>query len=294
MTIYKGDLYFATMDFPFYIDRYTIRKGEVVPSHTHDFVELVYVASGSAKHIMDGREYRLGAGDVFVLEPSVYHSYEGAYAEEAVVYNVLFDISLLRNEIASLQQLPAFVDFFFLAPFLRQNAAFVAYTPLKEPQRALLEQNLNALHREFRDRLDGYPLIVKTRLLECLVLLSRFHRERRQPAVPRESADDYIDTIAKFVERHYSQPISLEEISRSGGMSVSSFTAKFRAAHGQSLIEYKQSIQIREACRLLETTDRKVLDIAHDTGFNDISFFNKMFRKRTGMSPREYRRRSPG
>ena len=294
MTVFRGNAYFSTTDFPFFIDRYTIRKAEVVPPHTHDFVELVYVAKGTAKHVMGGRDYRLAAGDVFVLEPNVYHSYEGSDAEETVVYNVLFDMGLLRNEIAMLQQLPSFVDFFYLAPFLRQNEAFVPYTALKERERIHLEFNLNTLLTEYREKADGYSLIIKTRLIECLVLLSRYRQEYgRAEGTPRND-DAYIDTITKFVERHYNQPLSLEQVSRIGGMSVSSFTAKFRAAHGRSFVEYKQAAQIREACRLLAATDRKVLDVAHETGFNDISFFNKVFRKHTGLSPRAYRQRERG
>jgi len=50
MTIYEGQQFFADADFPFYIDRYTIKRGELIPPHAHNFVEFVYVVSGSGLH----------------------------------------------------------------------------------------------------------------------------------------------------------------------------------------------------------------------------------------------------
>lgn len=296
MTTYQGRNFFRDARFPFFIERYTIRKREVIPAHTHDFMELVYVAGGSGSHEMAGRRYELSTGDVFILEPNVYHSYAGSEEEDAIVYNVLFDLDFLKQEFEVLQQMPAFVDFFYLAPFLRRNAAFVGYHPLLEHQRHVLEANLQTILREFLEKEDAYQLLIKTRLIECLVLLSRFHRDNQRDVLPAAGSADmseetYMNAIARFVELHYNQPITLEQLSRISSMSVSSFTAKFKKLHGQSLISYKQSVQIRHACELLDRTSRKVLDIAHETGFNDISFFNKVFRKHTGLSPRSYRQR---
>ncbi|MFC4809406.1 AraC family transcriptional regulator [Paenibacillus sp. GCM10023250] len=290
MTMFKGDEFFKLDDFPFYIDRYTIGKNETIPSHTHDFIELVFVVEGSAVHEMSGHAYRLAAGDVFVIEPNVYHSYVCAADRETVVYNVLFDAAFLRREMEVLQQMPSFINFFYLVPFLRKNHAFVPYHPLQPAQKVHIQSHLQAVFEEFAQRRDGYQLVIKTRFIECLVWLSRYHQENREAGLrPSVSDRDWMDSIVHYVDRHYYQPLTLQQLSRLSGMSVSSFTAKFKEAAGMSLLDYKHTVQIRHASTLLRTTDKKVLDIAHETGFGDISFFNRVFRKHTGCSPREYR-----
>ncbi|MBW7455359.1 helix-turn-helix domain-containing protein [Paenibacillus sepulcri] len=290
MTTYTGSNYFKDSRFPFYIDRAVIRRNEPIPSHTHDFVELVFVVEGSAFHEMSGHQYRLATGDVFILEPNVYHSYLGSADEDTLVYNVLFDTAFLQKELEALQEIPAFIDFFYLMPFLRKSQSFIPYHPLQAAQKLQFQGHLQTIYEEYEQERDGSQLIIKTRWIECLVWLSRYHQENRSTERHTLSDRERILSIRNFVELNYRQPLTLIQLSRICGMSVSSFTAKFKEATGQSLMDYKHEVQIRHASALLLDTDTKVLDIALETGFNDVSFFNKMFRKHTGVTPREYRR----
>ena len=289
--VLRKEEFFRDDRFPFHITRYRIGRGEVIPSHTHDFVELVFVVEGDASHVMAGHTYRLRPGDVFVLEPSAYHSYIGSEHAETEVINVLFEPRFLKDELEVLMRLPSFVNFFYFLPFMRRNASFAPYQPLEGEAMERIRDHLTTIEEEYNGQREGYQLIVKTRWIECLVWLSRYLRVE-EPSSPGAAEDeDWIRTARLFVEEHYAQPLSLAQISKLCGMSVSTFTAKFKEATGQSFLEYKQSVQIRHACALLADTGRKVLDIALETGFNDISFFNKVFRKHTGVSPSEYRRR---
>lgn len=293
--IMAGSDLFRDSGFPFHIDKYAIAPNYHIPPHTHDFIELVYVVSGSAEHDMPGHRYPLRPGDVFVLEPNVYHSYTGSPHEETVVYNVLFDPALLRAELDALLQMTTFAHFFYFTPFMRTNASFVPYHPLAPDEAKQIEQQLDGMHNEYNRQLEGYQLVVKTRFIECLVWLSRFLTNKRPDERRRERGHttdlERMDAIRHFIEAHYKQNLTLAGVSHIAGMSVSSFTAKFREATGTSLLEYKQRVQIRRACELLADTDRKILDVALEVGFNDISFFNRIFRKHRGMTPREYRKR---
>ncbi|GGD51655.1 AraC family transcriptional regulator [Paenibacillus nasutitermitis] len=290
MTVYTGNDYFRDSRFPFYIDRAVISRNQPIPSHTHDFVELVFVVEGSAFHEMAGHQYRLATGDVFILEPHVYHSYLGSADEDTVVYNVLFDTAFLQKELEALQEIPAFIDFFYLMPFLRKSQSFIPYHPLQAAQKLQFQSHLQTIYDEYEQGRDGSQLIIKTRWIECLVWLSRYHQENRSAQRHVLSDRERILSIRNFVELNYKQPLTLIQLSRICGMSVSSFTAKFKENTGKSLMDYKHEVQIRHASALLLDTDTKILDVALETGFNDISFFNKTFRKHTGMTPREYRR----
>jgi transcriptional regulator GlxA family with amidase domain len=65
---------------------------------------------------------------------------------------------------------------------------------------------------------------------------------------------------------------------------------RFKAATGLSLLDYVQNLRIEEAKRLLETGDRAVDEISYDVGYDDASFFRRLFRRRTGVAPAQYRR----
>lgn len=290
MTIYEGSQFFYDPEFPFYIDRYTIKRGENIKPHAHEFVEFVYVVSGGAVHEWAGKSHALASGDVFAIEPNTYHSYIGSADKETVVYNILFERKLLQNEMEALLHFPAFIDFFYLAPFLRNNATFVPYTPLNDYQRIQIDGHLRTMLEEYKERRDGYQLIIKNRWIECMVLLSRYHAENRGPEPKDLTKDDWIASIRNFVELNCDRELSLSQLAGTCGMSVSSFTAKFKQATGLSLVDYKHAAQITRACRLLAEDDTKIAGIAYDVGFNDISFFNRVFRKHMGMTPKAYRK----
>ncbi len=289
MNVLRSEAFFAEASFPFFIQKYTIRRGEVVPTHTHDFLEFVYVAQGGATHDIANRRYALSTGDVFALEPETYHSYIGSDTADTVVYNVLFKKEFLQREFDDLLRMPAIVTSFYLAPFLRRNASFVPHVSLLPAQRAAIETHLAKTCEEFENRPTGYRLIIKSRWVECLVLLNRYYEENEDRYRPSADKDEWIRSIVHFVEEHYRQPLTLSQLSATCGMSVSSFTAKFKRATGMSLMDYKQSLQIRHACDMLRTTDVKIVYVAYSAGFQDVSFFNRIFRKHTGMSPRRYR-----
>ena len=65
---------------------------------------------------------------------------------------------------------------------------------------------------------------------------------------------------------------------------------RFKAATGLSLTDYVQNLRVEEAKRLLENGERAVDEISHDVGYEDASFFRRLFRRRTGVAPAQYRR----
>jgi YesN/AraC family two-component response regulator len=103
-----------------------------------------------------------------------------------------------------------------------------------------------------------------------------------------------LHNILEFINRHYAQPLTLAQISQVCGMSPSTFSMKFKQYIGQTFIEYRNDIRVRMAQEALLKTTHKITTISQDVGFDDLSFFNKLFKKITGVSPGEYRKRHYG
>jgi len=84
-------------------------------------------------------------------------------------------------------------------------------------------------------------------------------------------------------------PLRLEDFAREAGMSVSHFSALFRAQTGQSPVAYFVHLRMRLACRLLDLSDKPIETIALETGYRDPYHFSRVFKNSMGIAPGRYR-----
>lgn len=289
LTIFSAKDFLPSEAFPFTIQTYTIQPEEVIPLHTHDFIELVFVASGNATHVIADESYLLKGGDVFVIEPSVYHSYCGSENHATTVYNVLFNLDFIRKDLQSLMDMSSFIHLFYLAPFLRRTSGFVPYLALTPEESARLDNYLKLLLTEVEQQDSGYELASKTLLINTLVFLSRCYEKHHQETQASTRVRSDMETIMAFIRENHDSPLSVRHISKSFGIGVTTLLTKFKQHTGMTVLEYKHQIQIQEACQQLINTDDKILSIAQSVGFDDLSFFYRVFRRVTGMTPKQYR-----
>lgn len=93
-----------------------------------------------------------------------------------------------------------------------------------------------------------------------------------------------------YIERHFTDRISIPKLARTVGLSETAFRRQFRDNTGCSPVAYITTLRINLARKLLETTEKRIVEIAAETGFNDHAHFIHAFRKQRKMSPGEYRR----
>ncbi|MCX8157924.1 MAG: helix-turn-helix domain-containing protein [Verrucomicrobiae bacterium] len=102
---------------------------------------------------------------------------------------------------------------------------------------------------------------------------------------------NHAERIAAFIAQHYTQPLTLEDISRHVNLHPNYIIGVFRRVFGTTPLEYILQHRLSHAQRLLATTDDLILEIALNSGFGSLSRFNEAFRRAFGCTPREYRRR---
>lgn len=105
---------------------------------------------------------------------------------------------------------------------------------------------------------------------------------------PRES--DRINKVFNYIEKNYSEPISLEEVSQIVFMSPSSFSRFFKKTTSKTFVSYLNEYRINNAIKLLLQTDKDVQTIGYECGFTNIPNFFRQFKKQTTYSPNEYRK----
>lgn len=95
--------------------------------------------------------------------------------------------------------------------------------------------------------------------------------------------------VQQWLEEHYATKFRFEDLASHHGMSIRNFMRRFQSATGDKPLTYLQRLRIETAKNLLITTKRSVKTISYDVGYDDASFFARLFRQRTGMSPNQYR-----
>jgi transcriptional regulator GlxA family with amidase domain len=110
-------------------------------------------------------------------------------------------------------------------------------------------------------------------------------------AATRRSGNIQIAGALDLMRAHYADPLTRDEVARLVGMSPSHFSRSFKRHVKRGFADVLNQIRVDRACDLLNRTDRSLALVALDTGFTDQSYFHKVFRRYTGMTPRAFRAR---
>ncbi|MCC2684515.1 MAG: transcriptional regulator, AraC family [Paenibacillaceae bacterium] len=281
--------YLESERFPFAIEWHTLKPGRTTALHAHEFLELVYVAGGTGEHCYNGRNYRLSRGDVFVIASQVQHSYRVDTDQPLIVCNLLFLKELLNRELNAMTAVTSFVHFFYVEPFLKQTALFESHLSLSPHACTEMEFLLQRIGKEHKEKRMGYEIGVKANLIELFLLLSRCYEESSHPPFSVATDTDSMEYISRFVQLNYDQNLSIAQLCRMCGMSESKFAAAFRKHSGTTYIKFRNRCRIEIAKDMIVNSNEKIVSIAQQVGFEDISNFNRTFKEIVGMSPRQYR-----
>lgn len=163
--------------------------------------------------------------------------------------------------------------------------------PLDPESREEIDGTLSRLEGELESRAVAYRARARGILTELLLLL---YRETIDAGEGGEEAGYRLGRVVHHIEQNFAMPLTLEELAELIGCSPAYLSRLFRSQMGQPPFEFINRVRIRHACTLLRRTESPITAIAFGVGYNNVSFFNRYFRKLMDCSPREYRRRIRG
>ncbi len=255
-----------------------------VPPHWHDEIEIVYIKKGTGTLTVDFAIYTVTAGTIALILPGRLHSI-GQYERESMEYeNIIFHPGILTSGGTD----TCSSDYFYplLTGRLTLPLLYVPGSPCYEK----IAAHIDACDEICRTPPPGYQLYIKGQLFLLFFLL--FHHFCGEEVPGRDSRSlEKIKHILKYVENHYTEKITIADIAKEAGMSQSHFMKYFRNRMGISFVSYLNEYRLTMASRLLAASDSSILNIASEAGFENLSYFNRLFKKRFGMTPRDYRRK---
>jgi AraC-like DNA-binding protein len=277
---------FFNGDFPFAISRvkHTSKQFEDGARREREFWKITLVLAGKGKALINESQYQLQPGSVFIVHPRDQTTYQ-IESETLECYNVLFLPRLFSGELESLTDHYSFFYFFSekLSPAkveleARQNLFHFEKTP------GDFLKDFETLEREFKTQDALYRPMIRHRLLELLIRLSRNAANKSKKAIHLRIAD-YID---RLIEKHYESPLHLEVFTLQAGISRDRLARRYRAERGKTITEALNEFRVAKAAELLKDKKLSATDVCHSVGFSDLSFFYKLFRKKYGVSPRKF------
>ncbi len=269
-------------DFNFCVSRMTL-NADYAP-HQHDFNELEIILSGSAINSVNGFEFPVGAGDLFVIGREARH--EIRQVDSLELYNIAYDASALRSCNEDLRGLPGFHTLFALEELyagqsgIRMKLSPAVFTKVK----TLLEE----LHAEYSNGEAGFRSMIMCDFTRLLLILSR-------SCAAGESSGSIgkIAHACAYIEREYLSDVNIGRLAASVFMSERQFRRLFCRVYGMPPFAYILNLRLAYACQLLRTSDQSITDIAMASGFSDDNYFTRCFRQKIGTTPGRYRANSP-
>jgi YesN/AraC family two-component response regulator len=128
--------------------------------------------------------------------------------------------------------------------------------------------------------------MMRCQLIE--ILIDTMRRLHRPAGAPEES--ELVSYIIDRIEKNFMEKLSLAELSRKCCYSLAYVSKRFKEETGITFQAYLQAVRIRESCRLLANTSKKITEISELVGYADAKFFNQLFKKQMGMTPREFKK----
>lgn len=297
---YTGEEFdFAEGFAPFATARYihSWERPEELPMHRHGFTEIVLVLNGYAKHmirLVTGElvTHPVERGDVLVINPQEEHTYSLVQGKELEIINIDFIPEFLDNVFGDEEKELCLRDFIYQQPMLPPQIRFQRKIRLLESELSYMTIQEDAIEQEMRKKQVGYRLMIQ-HILGCMLLtISRRYLSSQEPmdsSAGNGKGMSYIVRVKGYIEYHYMEEISAAELAQIANCSTRHLTRQFKLLTGMTISEYIHMIRIAHAKQMLELTKERIGAIATMVGFNDIGYFNKLFRQHTGQTPRAYR-----
>lgn len=251
------------------------------PEHTHDYVEMVYMCRGQTTHRVNGQTIVLRTGELLMLGQNARQSIDAA-GEEDVAVNFIVRPAFFSGTLPFLGEEETPLRRFVVSCLTGENeAGYLLFRVSDVPPIQNLVENL--LYTLLEDTPNKRGILQMTMGLLFAQLLN--HTETLQFETQEQNA---VFSALRYVEEQYRDG-SLTEIAARLHYELPSLSRLIRQKTGKNYTELMQEKRLSQAAWLLRNTDKNVDEIANSVGYENLSYFHRLFAARFGQSPKKYR-----
>ena len=246
--------------------------------HWHQEMELILVREGHFSYVIDDETGRAGPGAVLAVNSGSLHAGTPRHCRYECI---VFDWSVVECAGAAGR---------LLRPFSEHKLLMDTRLPAKDPE---LGRVVNRLFGVLDEKSAGYELCVKGLLMEFFGLLyaGEYYTENRTQRSGAVRKTQQLKQVLQKIEADFGGRITLEELAETAGMTPKYFCHFFRSMTGRTPIDYLNHHRVEVACARIAAEEVNVTEVACDCGFNDLSYFIRVFKRYKQMTPKQYEKK---
>lgn len=259
--------------------------------HLHNDIEILYMLEGERYFFIEQNIYYVKKGMAVIINHNQLH--RGSIVDDSTLYHrfLLYVDTDLFDKWFSLPAIPAVRDF------------GEKYWGVAEFSQEDWIQSLNLLEMMKTEMIRNTPDGNAISMLLVMQLMTIFARNRKNPDAALlqkqrinssnlPTTHQTVHEIALYLQNHSHETCSLDDIAAQFYMSRSYLTRIFKSVTGFTISEYLMTCRVQKAKILLDKTELDITEIALRAGFGNVSYFDKIFKRMTDMTPLQYRKRN--
>jgi len=265
----------------------TLGKNLMVGAHYHEHIEILYGIKGRFSIFLDDRIHYFAAGDMVIINSMDVHTMQ-SYDELENSYIVIrFKPEVLYNTSQTIFEAK------YVLPFTMKTSKHQKIFCSEEIAHTELPELIFNILKEDSQRDYGFELAIRTDIGRIFLWVLRNWQKKgldlNLGAGLNQDTIERLQLVFDYVNNHYDQPITIEDMARLCNMSYSYFSRFFKKTMQRNFSDYVNLIRITKSEYLLSTTDESITDIALSVGFTTASYFIEQFKHFKNMTPKKYR-----
>ena len=265
-------------DFPIKLYHSVKNQRYTMPLHWHEEHEIIKITKGNYYYEIESQKGVAETVDILYVNSGTLHSLYPEKEDECEFFCIVFNISaFIKNETASGRVLKPLIDG-DIAVFLRLSD-FGGGDDIG----SMLQQLFDALSSESGElQIHGFLL-----LLLGDIIKNGCYEKKTDISQAKKNISKLKNSLL-FIESSYNTPITLQMLAGKAGMSAEYFCCFFKQMTNLTPIEYLNKYRVEIACRHLAQNDFNITELSYECGFNELSYFIRVFKKIMGITPKQY------
>ncbi len=271
-------------DFPFYVQHYTVRGSED-KVHWHKYLQIGLCLKGSGKFFFSNKDYDVEEGDIFISNDFEGHAALAEPGHSTDYFFIEFFPTLLASP--GCRQF----DYEYLYPFWYNPKTFENKISHRAAEAQKMRNLMLEIDEVWTEKEPEYRHETDALLRLLLTLLIRYYKKTNPDYFTNDVKKyDKLQEALNYINEHFLENLSLEEVSAKLFMGESRFRHLFKETMNMGFKEHLTYLRLSEAKKLLIYSDLSIREIAIHCCFSNLSHFYKVFNKYVHMSPSEYRK----
>lgn len=242
--------------------------------HLHNDFEIYYLVEGEREYYISGKRHLIGANQLVFIDRNVLHQTRKVPGTPHKRYVVNFHNDFLGED-----------ETYLLHDLFNKGYTIILPPPEKATQ---IKEFMWQMMEEYSNSCKSHQLYIKTLLIQLLIT-SRRMIENTSEIQRKNDAEHHVSELLKNIHKNFHLNLSLQKLSDTFHLNEHYISRIFKRTTGYGFSEYVNVLRISEAERLLKETDLPIYQIAVRVGYSTQVHFNRVFRRRTGRTPSQYR-----